>query len=259
MIITPIKTKKLFPPQDDVFSAIHAAIKKIPERSLLVVTSKVVSIHEGRCIPMENVTDKDKLIIAEADYYLPRDKKTPWVMHTIKHNLLIPTAGIDESNANGFYIVWPKDPMQSARQIYRWARKTYGVKNCGVVITDSRSGLLHRGVIGICLAYAGFAPLNDYRGKKDLFGRDFHVSQTNIADGIAAAAVVAMGEGTEQTPIALITDISFVRFQPRSYTSRKQFSSFAIPMKEDMYAPFFARMKWRKGGMGKKYIIKMED
>ena len=252
MIITPLKTKKLLPPKDDLFAIMRKAIKRIPERSILGITSKVVSIHEGRCIPIENVPDKDKLIMAEADYYLPRDKKTPWVLHTIKHNLLIPTAGIDESNANGFYILWPKDPMQSAREIYKWARKTYGVKNCGVVITDSRSGLLHRGVMGICLAYAGFAPLNDYRGEKDLFGRDFHVSQTNIADGIATAAVLAMGEGAEQMPMALITDIPFVTFQQKPYTSRKPFSSFEIPMKEDMYAPFFTHMKWRKGGMGKK-------
>lgn len=252
MIITPIKTKKLLPPKDDLFSVMRHAIKKIPERSILIVTSKVVSINEGRCVAKEMVADKDDLIMAEADYYLPRDKKFPWVMHTIKHNLLIPTAGIDESNANGFYIVWPKDPMWSAREIYKWVRKTYGVKNCGVVITDSRSHLLHRGVVGMCIAYAGFVPLNDYRGKKDLFGRDFHVSQTNIADGLAAAAVLVMGEGAEQTPMALATDIPFVKFQSRPYRARKAFSSFEVAMKEDLYAPFFMRMKWRKGGGGKK-------
>lgn len=251
MIITPIKTKKLFPPQDDVLNAIRAAVKKIPECSILVVTSKVVSIHEGRCIPIESIADKDELIIAEADYYLPRDKKTPYVMHTIKHNLFIPTAGIDESNANGFYILWPKDPMRSAREICAWARRTYGLKNCGIVITDSRSSLLHRGVIGMCLAYAGFAPLNDYRGKHDLFGRTLSVSQTNVADSLAAAAVLAMGEGSEQTPLALATDIRFVKFQSQSYISQKPFSSFEIPMKENMYGQFFARMKWRKGGKGK--------
>jgi F420-0:gamma-glutamyl ligase len=255
MIITPIKTKKLIPPCDDLFSAMCAAIKKIPERSILVVTSKVVSIHEGRCIAIGTVSDKDDLIKAEADYYLPRDKKTPWVIHTILHNTLIPTAGIDESNANGFYILWPKDPKLSARVIYTWIRKTYGVKNIGIVITDSRSGLLHRGVLGFSLAHYGFASLNDYRGKRDLFGRTFSVSQTNVADGLAAAAVLTMGEGVEQTPLALITDVKFVKFQSRPYQSKKDFSSFEVPLKENLYAPFFARMKWRKGGGGE-YVIK---
>ncbi len=251
MIIRPIKTNKLIPPQDYLFTAIKKAIKRIPERSILVVTSKVVSIDEGRCVAQGAVADKDALIMAQADYYLPRDKKNPWVMHTILHNLFIPTAGIDESNANGFYILWPKDPHASARRIYDWVRKTYDVKECGVLITDSHSIPLHRGVVGISLAHWGFASLNDYRGKRDLFGREFGVTQTNVADGLAAAAVLAMGEGSEQTPVALATDIAFIKFQSRPSGSRKLFSSFEISMKEDMYAPFFARMKWRKGGAGK--------
>lgn len=252
MIIKPIKTKKLIPPKDNLFSAIRRAIKKIPERSILIVTSKVLGIHEGRCVAVQDVRDKDTLIISEADYYLARDKKAPWVVHTLTHNLFIPTAGIDESNANGFYILWPKNPKRSAREIYTWVQKIYGVKDVGVVITDSHSIPLRRGVMGISLAHYGFAPLNDYRGTKDLFGRDFHVSQTNVADGLAAAAVLVMGEGSEQTPIALATDIAFVTFASKPVVSKKEFSSFEIPITQDMYAPFFSRMKWRKGGAGKK-------
>ena len=250
MIIKPIKTRKFIPPKDDMFAAIRSAVKKIPERSVIAVTSKIVSIHEGRCVLAESVADKDKLIMRESDQYLLRDEKAPWVMHTLTHNLLIPTAGIDESNANGFYILWPKDPKRLARELYAWVRKTYGVKDVGVVITDSHSIPLRRGVMGISLAHYGFAPLNDYRGKKDLFGRDFHVSQTNVADGLAAAAVLAMGEGSEQTPIALMTDVEFVKFESKPSRSKKQFSSFEVPMEQDMYAPFFARMKWRRGGGG---------
>ena len=252
MIITPLKTKKLLPPKDDLFTAIRKAIKRIPERSVLVITSKVVSINEGRCVIKETVADKDDLVMAEADYYLPRDKKTPWVMHTILHNLLIPTAGIDESNANGFYILWPKNPRQSARKIYNWMRKNYRVKQCGVLITDSHSIPLRRGVIGISLAHWGFSPLKDYRKSRDLFGRTFGVTQTNIADGLASAAVLAMGEGAEQTPLALATDMPFIEFTSRPHVSKKLFSSFEISMKEDLYAPFFTRIKWRKGGKMKK-------
>ena len=248
MLITPIKTKKLFPPQDDLFGAMHQAIKRIPERSILVVTSKVVSVSEGRCIAMEKVSNKDRLIIAEAEYYLPRDKKTPWVMHTLLHNLIIPTAGIDESNANGFYILWPADPKQSAKRIYDWVRKTYKTKEFGILITDSHSIPLRRGVIGISLAHYGFEPLKDYRESLDLFGRPFGFTQTNIADGLAAVAVLAMGEGNEQTPLALVTDIPFVTFGTKQKRSKLLFSSLDVSMKEDLYAPFFARAKWRKGG-----------
>ena len=144
MIIKPIKTKKLLPPKDDLFAVLRDAFKRIPERSIVVVASKIVSIGEGRCVPMDAVADKDNLIVSEAEYYLPRDKKTPWVMHTMKHNLLIPTAGIDESNANGFYILWPKDPKASAKRIYDWLKQTYGATEFGVVITDSHSLPLRR-------------------------------------------------------------------------------------------------------------------
>ena len=247
MIIKPIKTRKLLPPEDDLFAALRHAVKRVPERSILAITSKIVSIGEGRCVPVESVADKDKLIISEAEYYLPRDEKTPWVMHTMKHNLLIPTAGIDESNANGFYILWPKDPQRSAKRIYDWVKKTYGAKEFGVVITDSHSLPLRRGVMGISLGHCGFAPLKDYRDTQDIFGRVLKVTQTNVADGIAAAAVLAMGEGNEQTPAALATDISFVTFAEKPPRSRKQFSSFEVSPKDDLYAPFFSRIKWRKG------------
>lgn len=251
MRIQPIKTNVLVPPRDDLFGAIRKSIKRILERSVLIITSKVVSIGEGRCILGDTVADKDALIMSEADFYLPRQKKTSWVMHTMKHNLFIPTAGIDESNGNGYYILWPKNPKRSAREIYTWVRKTYGVKKVGILITDSHSILLRRGVIGISLAHYGFTPLNDYRGKKDLFGRDFHVSQTNVADGLAAAAVLAMGEGSEQTPLALATDIPFIEFVEKPVRLRKRFSSLEVPIAEDLYAPFFSHITWRKGASGK--------
>ena len=248
MIIKPIKTKKLLPPKDDLFAVLRHALKRIPERSIVVVASKIVSIGEGRCVPMDAVADKDNLIVSEAEYYLPRDKKTPWVMHTMKHNLLIPTAGIDESNANGFYILWPKDPKASAKRIYDWLKQTYGATEFGVVITDSHSLPLRRGVMGVSLSHYGFAPLEDYRGTKDIFGRVLKVTQTNIADGLAAAAVLAMGEGNEQTPVALATDVPFVRFSEKLRRTRKQFSSFEVSPKDDLYAPFILKLKWKRGG-----------
>ena len=250
MIIKPLKTKILLPPQDDLFRAIRHAVRGVPERSILVVTSKVVSIGEGRCVAEEKIANKDKLIMSEADLYLPRREKTPWVMHTLKHNLFIPTAGIDESNGNGYYILWPRNPRRSAKLLYQWIRKTYHVKECGIVITDSHSVPLRRGVMGISLAHYGFLPLKDYRAMPDLFGRAFGVTQKNIADGLAAAAVLVMGEGAEQTPIALITDVPFIEFREKPFQSKKIFSSLEVPIAEDLYAPLFAGIRWRKGGKG---------
>ena len=250
MIIRAIKTRVLRPPKDDLFGVIRSAVKRIREKSILVVTSKIVSIGEGRCVPIGSV-DKDALTRREADLYLPRDiVPNQWVMHTIKNNIFIPSAGIDESNADGHYILWPKNPFQSAHCIRAWLKKTYRLKDIGVVISDSHTTAFRRGTVGISIAHAGFQPLHDYRGKPDIFGRKLTMSQLNIADGLAAAGVLAMGEGREQTPLSLISGIAGIIFTEHPRVSSLPNSSFVITTEEDMYFPLMKRVPWEKGGGG---------
>lgn len=241
------------PPKDDLLEAISNSIKFLKEKSVVVITSKVVSIWQGRCIPADCFKNKDDLIIKEADFYISR-KLVPgqWCMQTLKNNLLIPSAGIDESNANGHYILWPENLKQTAKKLYIWLKKKYNVRDMGIIITDSHTIPSRRGVTGISLAHYGFLPLKDYRNKKDLFGRIFKVSQTNITDSLASSAVLLMGEGSECTPLAVIEDIPFVKFSSKPYNSRKKFSSFEIKTKEDLYYPLISAVKWKKGGGGKK-------
>ena len=125
--------------------------------------------------------------------------------------------------------------------------KKYKVKNVGIIITDSHTIPLRRGVLGISLAHYCFNPLKDYRDKPDLFGRIFKMTQTNIAYGLAAASVVIMGEGSESTPIAIISDIPWVKFVSKPKKSKLPFSSFEIKTKEDLYYPLFSSVPWRKG------------
>lgn len=253
MIITPIKTRVLNPPKDDLLDAMKKSLPKLRENSVLAITSKVVSIWQGRCVAKDEYPDKDALVRKEADKYLPRDH-TPhrWIMHTIKNNLFIPTAGIDESNANGYYILWPTHPAQTAKKIWQWLRTTYKIKNIGVVITDSHTIPLRRGTLGISLAHYGFIPLKDYRGERDIFGREFVIQVADIADGLAASAVLAMGEGKETTPLALITDIPFVVFREKPYRATRPFSSFEIEEKEDLYYPLLSSVPWKKGRRGRR-------
>lgn len=269
MKIKAVKTSVLHPPKDDLFRAIGHAIRSLPEKSIVVVTSKAVSIGEGRCVPAPQYVEtdpvrarreKDALTMREADLYLPRSA-TPgaWCMHTVKNNILIPSAGVDESNADGFYILWPRHPAASARRLWTWLRRRYRVRELGVVISDSHTIPLRRGVLGISLAHYGFAPLHDYRGSRDLFGRELKMTQKNIPDSIAAAAVAVMGEGAECTPLALVTNVPWVRFgagpgsgASAQSRSRKPYSSFEIRTQEDLYYPLLSAMKWRKGGGGRK-------
>jgi putative folate metabolism gamma-glutamate ligase len=256
MFIKTIKTRVLLPPRDDLLDAIKKSLPKLKEGSVVAVTSKVVSIWQGRCVPVSEYPDRDKLIAEEADEYLPREfVPGAWCIQSIKNNLLIPSAGIDESNANHHYILWPRGSNAVAKKIWQWLRKTYRVKKVGVIITDSHTIPLRRGVLGISLAHYGFSPLKDYRGTPDIFGRELQMTQTNITDGLAAAAVMLMGEGSERTPLAVIEDVPWIKFVNRPVKSTKPFSSLEIKTKEDLYYPLIAAVPWRKGGGVKRKIM----
>lgn len=250
MQVQAIKTRKFLPPKDDLWDLL-GAIRSLKENSVVVVTSKVVAIGEGRCIPVGRI-DKDELIAREADKYLPRKLSlNEWTIYTIKNNLLVAAAGIDESNADGHYILWPENPVVSARKIWQFLRKKFRLKNLGIIITDSRVTPLRRGVVGVAISYFGFKPLKDYRGTLDLFGRRFEMETTDIPDCLATAAVLEMGEGLEQQPLAVITGIPYVEFIQGKYHPKNPDLTFEIPEKEDLFYPFLSSVKWKKGRGGK--------
>lgn len=250
MIVKAIKTRKFLPPKDNLWELL-SSIKSFKESSVVAVTSKVVSIGEGRCMKLDETT-KDELAIKEADLYIPR-KLSPggWILHTIKNNMLIASSGVDESNGAGYFILWPKNPQRSAKKIWQFLRKKFHIKNLGVIITDSRLVPLRRGVVGVAIGYFGFKPVKDYRGTKDIFGREFKMETSNIPDSLATAAVLEMGEGDECQPLAIIESISSIEFIQTEFNPKSSDDSFEIPQKEDMFYPFLSSVKWEKGGKGK--------
>jgi len=246
MLIKPIKTRVFLPPKDDLFSLIKESFSNVElkEKSIIVITSKIVSISQGQCVKVDSVKDKDELIKKEADYYIDRDQVPQgYVVLTMKDNILIPSAGIDESNSKGYYILWPKDPFKTAKEIYDFIKKTYHLKDFGIIISDSHCTPLRSGTQGISIAYTGFSPVKDYRGKEDIFKRKLKMSQSNVADSLATAAVIVMGEGNEQIPIAIIEDIDFVEFKEFDVTKDNPLN---IDKDDDIYAPLLKGAKWKK-------------
>ncbi|GJQ53410.1 MAG: hypothetical protein HKUEN02_22570 [Anaerolineaceae bacterium] len=120
-----------------------------------------------------------------------------------------------------------------------------------MLITDSKTTPLRLGTTGVSLAYAGFSALNNYIGEPDLFGRELKVTKANVADGLAASSVLVMGEGSEQTPLALITDIPFVHFDPEAPTPEES-KELRIPLTLDIYAPLITGASWKKGKNARK-------
>lgn len=247
MIITPIKTDRIRANDMALIELLDRSIESMSENSVLAITSKIVSLCEGRVVPItDDETLKGKLVSQEASYYLPPEEHKYGISFTITNDTLIPTSGIDESNGDGNYILWPSDSQKTANEVRKYLKSRFGLKNVGVVITDSTCTPLRYGTIGISLAHSGFKVLNNYIGKPDLFGRPMAVSQSNIANGLSAAAVVVMGEGDEQTPLALISDLSFVNFVDDD-PSEEELAELRISRENDLFAPFLDAVDWKIG------------
>lgn len=220
------------PPQDDLFDLLNS-VPKLNERFIICVASKIVAIHQGRCVPIDEVENKDELIKKEATYVIPREESPgEHTVLTVTDGSIIGSAGIDKSNANGHYVLWPKDSHKMAWEIRDYFKKRDAVNECGVIIIDSHSSPMRRGAIGYSLGYAGFSPLKSYVGAKDIFGGEIKAEVENVVDGLAAAASVVMGEGNEQTPVALISDLELIVFDEKDHSEE-----IAVPLEEDVYYP----------------------
>jgi F420-0:gamma-glutamyl ligase len=220
---------------DSLFDFITSqiAIGQLKEGSVLAVTSKIVSLAEHRLMQKQDIAKAD-LVRQEADIFLA--DSVYGTSLTITHGLLIPTAGIDESNSEtDAYILYPKDPFSSARILGEKLRREYGLKNLGLILTDSRSTPLRRGVTGIALAHWGFMATQNQIGTADIFGRNLAMTYINVVDALAGAAVYMMGEGSERCPLAIIdgADIEF--------TNSTEPSEIQIPYQDDIYAPLFIK------------------
>lgn len=240
----PIQTDVIAPSERDLFGVIDRHLAELPERSVLAITSKIVAICEGRVRPMAGA-DKAALIAEEAEHYLPHDPRFG-VSLTIKRGMLIATAGIDESNSDGYYVLWPSDAQRAANALRAHLAARFGLREVGVVVTDSRTTPLRLGVTGVALAHSGFRALNDYVGKADLFGRPLRMTKVNVMDALATSAVLVMGEGSERTPLAVIDELPFVDFQPRD-PSAEELATLRIAPEDDLYARLLTSVAWQRG------------
>ncbi len=245
MNITAIKTHKITTADRNLYGILDNYLPTLEEKSVLAVTSKIVAICEGRIVKAQDA-NKAELIQEEAEYFLPAELSKYRYTLTVKHNMLVPTAGIDESNGNGYYILWPRDPQKTANDVRQYLSTRFHLQEVGVIITDSKTTPLRWGTSGVAITHSGFAALRNYIGAPDVFGRPLKVTKANVMDALAAAAVVVMGEGQEQTPLAVISDLGFVEFQPRD-PSADELQALHIDLADDLYAPLLLSAGWQRG------------
>ncbi len=228
MKITSFRTR-IFKEKEDLISFIARYVPQLKEKDILVVSSKLTSLWKGLCFSCKSAKQKEAFIFQESQACL----KTKLAYLTIKSGMVMTNAGIDESNANGKLLLLPSDLYACAEEIRKGLCKKYGIKKLGIIITDSMILPLRAGVIGAACAYAGFQGVRDERGKKDIFGRPLSVTLVNLADALAAAAAVNMGERAEKRPLCRIENA------PVKFVAKTKPSEIMYPPEQDLYAPLF--------------------
>ncbi len=232
MELLPVKTRRLEPPQDDFLAVLDEALPELCEGDVVIITSKVVAIHEGRCV-LKSTTDKESLTREEAEAYLESDTTGKTLPLTIKHRALLYRGGVDEGNSGAYFTLLPEDPMQSAVTLRSYIAEIRQVQNIGVIISDSMVLPLRAGVTSVSLGHAGFkAHVPHTDEQRDLFGEPVAPTSTNIADSVAAASALVCGEADQSTPIVIARAIPNIEF-----TAQSDDGAMAVQPKKDLYYP----------------------
>jgi coenzyme F420-0:L-glutamate ligase/coenzyme F420-1:gamma-L-glutamate ligase len=202
---------------DRVVPAAREACGGFMEGDILVLAETAVATAEGNVITLSTITPSQRALELSVRYQMdPRTVEVvlresdsivggiPGFLLCMKHGTLLPNAGVDASNAPlGCVTPLPKNPDHSALTIKHAIEAMTGVR-IGVIIADSRTHAMRRGCSGVAIGNAGFTAVIDDRGRSDLFGRTLEVTQRAVADNIASAAELVMGEADECTPAAII-------------------------------------------------------
>jgi coenzyme F420-0:L-glutamate ligase/coenzyme F420-1:gamma-L-glutamate ligase len=247
VILIPLKTP-IIQQGDSVEAVLSKAINElgisIDDGDVIVIAETPISLAEGNSIKLESVVPSKEaqdyaemyqmdpcvveVILQEADQILGGVKG---VLLTIKNGTLIANAGVDFSNAPlGHVVCLPKDPYKTASTIKESLESRFK-KKVVVIIADSRVQPLRRGTIGVALGVAGMEPVEDCRGRKDLFGRELQITFRALADDLASAAQLLLGEADEQIPAVIIKGVDINLTENPRY-------KLEIPRDECLYMNF---------------------
>ena len=223
LTLTPLLNFPLIRQDDNLADILVKSLQEtqieLQDNDIIVLAQKIVSKSEGRMVNLATVTpsqhaielaqkaDKDprvmELMLQESNEVLRIRVGTIIVEH--KLGFVCANAGIDHSNVmsggdtEDYVLLLPEDPDRSARNIREKIKQTTG-KTIGVMIIDSHGRAWRNGTVGICIGLSGLPAIIDERGWKDLFGYTLKITVVGVADELAAAASLVMGQAAEGIP-----------------------------------------------------------
>ncbi len=225
LTLTPLSGIPLIRQGDNLADIVVSALQNnhitAEDHDILVFAQKIISKAEGRAINITTIspsqraielarqTDKDarvvELILQESSEVLRTRPGTIIVEH--KLGFVCANAGVDHSNVAGvgdsaeeWVLLLPAEPDHSAEKIRNEIEFKFG-KRIGILIIDSHGRAWRNGTVGVAIGIAGLPGLEDLRGKTDLFGFTLRITQVGVADELAAAASLMMGQAAEGTPV----------------------------------------------------------
>ncbi|WP_309493450.1 coenzyme F420-0:L-glutamate ligase [Candidatus Hecatella orcuttiae] len=221
--IIPIPGMPLVKPGDDVAALIWKTAKKqrirLEDGDIIVVAQVVISKAEGSVVRLKSVKPSAMAeIVAEriqkpvgmAEIILQEAKsivrfRRGHLITQTRHGLICANSGVDLSNVSGGDAVatLPRDPDASARKLREQLMKLSG-KKLAVIITDTFGRPFRMGQVNVAIGVAGLRPIHDRKGEKDLFGYTLKVKEIAVADELASAGELLMGEAAEALPVVVI-------------------------------------------------------
>ena len=251
LTLTALPGIPMVEPGDDLAALLLAACDgaglRLQHGDVLVIAQKIVSKAEGRYAYLNQVepspealelapkVDKDprlvELILRESKEVVRFRRGAVIVEHRLGY--VHANAGIDRSNirsedgSNPRVLLLPEDPNASARQLREAIRARTGAE-VAVIINDSAGRAWRQGVVGFAIGSAGIEPLCDMIGQPDLYGRPLEITLIALADELAAAGSLLMGQGSEGSPAVLARGVRFP-------VSERDASVLIRPKAEDLF------------------------
>ena len=226
--VIAVENLPLFKKGDNIGQLISKAAKEqntpIQENDVVVVTHVAVSKAEGNVVNLDDVIPSDQAVeIAK------RTEKEPAMVEVVlqetkeivrigpnsiitetKNGIVCANSGVDRSNVKGDRMValLPADPNASAKHIRQEIKRETGC-TVAVIVSDTHGRPLRMGEINVTIGIAGIRPIRDRRGEKDLYGYVLRIKQTCIADELASAAELVIGQADEGIPVAIIRGYTY--------------------------------------------------
>ena len=205
----------------------------IQEKDVVVITHVAVSKAEGRVVNLDEVAPSERAkeiarktgkepalveVILSESKEIVRMRLNSLITET-KKGMVCANAGVDRSNVAGErnIVLLPENADASAQKIRQKIKRLTGC-DVAVIVSDTQGRPFRMGEINVAIGVAGIKPIRDRRGEKDLFGYVLRIKQTAVADELASAAELVIGQANEGIPVAIIRGYKYQATENASAT-----------------------------------------